>query len=184
MTVRTVPRKVELVPVGIEGHRYELLSLISWVNLMWGSYDPTRPYFDGFESNWILPGRALAQLGAKIANLCPSFRLLPIIILKSMEFIARARRANYRNWLLSRQPIPCAIELDGSPERFADFSSSKHKSVDTENHVHHLYGAIRTQSVTRIVEDGVRGTIHQDDYAALLRRFPAQILSAFPRGFQ
>lgn len=43
---------------------------------MWGSYDPTRPYFDGFERNWILPGHALAQLGAKIANLCQSFRLL------------------------------------------------------------------------------------------------------------
>ncbi|KAJ5956318.1 hypothetical protein N7501_010597 [Penicillium viridicatum] len=102
-----------------------------------------------------------------------------------MEFIARARRANYRNWLLSRQPIPCAIELDGSPKRFADFSSSKHKSIDTEDDVHHLYGAIRSfrQSVARIVEDGVRGTIHQDDYAALLRRFPAQILLSIPPWF-
>ncbi|KXG51508.1 uncharacterized protein PGRI_089010 [Penicillium griseofulvum] len=179
----------EQVPAGIEGHRYELLSLIAWVNLMWGSYDPTRPYFDGFERNWILPGHALAQLGAKIANLCQSFRLLAQNHIEEHGIhstCSRARRAVYRNWLLSRQPIPCAIELDGSPERFADFSSSKHKSADTEDHVHYWYGAIRSfrQSVTGIIEDGVRGTIHQDDYAALLRRFPSQILPAFPRGFQ
>ncbi|KAL2695039.1 hypothetical protein AAEP93_005823 [Penicillium crustosum] len=134
-------RNCEQVPAGIEGHRYELLSLIAWNHI---------------DEHGIYSG------------------------------CSRARRAHYRNWLLSRQPIPCAIELDGSPERFADFSLSKHKSIDTEDHVHNWYGAIRSfrQSVTRHVEDGVRGTIHQNDYAGFLGRFPDRILPAFPHGFQ
>ncbi|KAJ6124764.1 hypothetical protein N7471_012081 [Penicillium samsonianum] len=64
------------LPAGLEGHRYELLALISWVGLFWGTYDTTRPNFEGFIKNWVLPHSALAQLAERISNLCRSFLLL------------------------------------------------------------------------------------------------------------
>ncbi|KAJ5209122.1 hypothetical protein N7449_003501 [Penicillium cf. viridicatum] len=59
-----------------------------------------------------------------------------------------------------RLPVPQFIELDGSPERFAQFSLSKHKSADTEDRVHHWYGAVQNfrRSVSRLVEQGCRGS--------------------------
>ncbi|OQD71791.1 hypothetical protein PENPOL_c001G07937 [Penicillium polonicum] len=63
-----------------------------------------------------------------------------------------------------------------------DEAPSKHKSIDTEDHAHNWYAAIRNfrQGVTRIVEEGVWGIIHQEDYKARLARSSAQILPVFP----
>ncbi|KAJ6133463.1 hypothetical protein N7471_008678 [Penicillium samsonianum] len=65
-----------IVPIGTEGHRYELFPLVAWIGLFWGSYDPTRPNFDGFVQNWVLPGNTFAQLGRSLVLLCESIYVL------------------------------------------------------------------------------------------------------------
>ncbi|OQE03703.1 hypothetical protein PENSOL_c001G04889 [Penicillium solitum] len=56
-------------------------------------------------------------------------------------------------------PIRQAVEMDGSPEKSAQFSLTKHKFIDTEEHAHDWYGTVKNfrLSVTRIIEYG--GTI-------------------------
>lgn len=63
----------EQIPSGIEGHRYELLSLLAWVNLFWGAYDQTRVMFRGLVDSGGVPGGALAQLAERVERLCRSF---------------------------------------------------------------------------------------------------------------
>ncbi|KAJ5420332.1 hypothetical protein N7465_002851 [Penicillium sp. CMV-2018d] len=128
----------------------------------------------------VYPPFFLGELGAQIARLCSSFRFLaqnhiiehgirngcsvwllmlitPLlaVCLLTLHFLVSAFPSRHRQWLLSRQPLPSRIELDGSPGRFADFSLSKHKSVDTEDHMHHWHSAIRSfrQSAVPIVEE-------------------------------
>ncbi|KAF4759991.1 hypothetical protein N7455_001623 [Penicillium solitum] len=49
--------------------------------------------------------------------------------------------------------------MDGSPEKSAQSSLTKHKFIDTEEHAHDWYGTVKNfrLSVTRIIEYG--GTI-------------------------
>ncbi|KAJ5478287.1 hypothetical protein N7530_003796 [Penicillium desertorum] len=139
-----------------------------------------------YNLNYLGHSSFLAELGARLTNLCSAFRLL------ARNHIAEhgihngcsgSRRAHYRQWLLSRQPIPVAINLDGGPEKFAEFSMSKHKYIDTEDNVHFWYGAIQSfrQSVERIVEECVQGTAYQAKYEERLARFPDQILPVASR---
>ncbi|KAJ5783424.1 hypothetical protein N7516_007312 [Penicillium verrucosum] len=177
----------ERVPTGIEGHLYELLALIAWLNLMWGSYDPTNAFSDAFVPTWLLPSPFLAELGDEIRRLCSSFRLLArnhIFEHGIHPGCSRSRRTRYRNWLLHRQPLPSSVELDGSPEAFAEFSMSKHKSTGTEDHVYHWYGAVVSfrRRVIEIVDEGTLYSAHEAEYADRLNRFPAQILPVELRG--
>jgi hypothetical protein len=64
------------LPAGIERHRFELLALISWVGLFWGTYNTTPRNYEGLVENWFLPGSSLTQLAFGIADLCRAFTLL------------------------------------------------------------------------------------------------------------
>ncbi|KAJ9481741.1 hypothetical protein VN97_g11727 [Penicillium thymicola] len=170
------------IPLGLEGHRYELLALVAWAGLFWGSHDPRRPNFDGSPRDWVLPSHSLAQIARRVLQLCESFCLLARTHITEHGIepgCSQSRRSAYRAWLLRRLPIPQFVELDGSPERFAQFSLSKHKSVDTGDRVHHWYGAAQNfrRSVSRLVEEGAfdSGTAQQE-YVRLVERFPREIL--------
>ncbi|KAJ5841489.1 hypothetical protein N7534_011319 [Penicillium rubens] len=41
-----------LLPAGLEGHRFELLALISWIGLFWGTYNTTQRNHEGLVENW------------------------------------------------------------------------------------------------------------------------------------
>jgi hypothetical protein len=60
----------------MEGHRFELLALTSWVALFWGTYNTTERNYEGLIENWFLPGNSLTQLAFCIADLCRAFTLL------------------------------------------------------------------------------------------------------------
>ncbi|KAJ5426132.1 hypothetical protein N7465_001202 [Penicillium sp. CMV-2018d] len=144
---------------------HQLLALIAWLNLMWGSYYHANLLSDTFIPSWMLPPRFFASLGAEIQRLCPSFQLLARNHIYEHSIhpgCSCSRRAQYRDWLLHCQPIPVDIELDGSPDRFADFSLSKHRPTGTEDHVHNWYGAIVRfrRRVTEIVEEGTLVSAH------------------------
>ncbi|CAG8144166.1 unnamed protein product [Penicillium nalgiovense] len=169
-----------MLPAGMEGHRFELLALISWVALFWGTYNTTERNYEGLVENWFLPGSSLTQLALCIADLCRAFTLLVRNHIDTHGLHPRCpntRRVSYRNWLLSRMPIPQGIEADGSPERFAAMSLSRHKSIGTEDRVHLWYGAVRAfqSNVTRIARDSVSVPYH-NDVNTIIGRFPTSMI--------
>ncbi|KAJ5035810.1 hypothetical protein N7489_005711 [Penicillium chrysogenum] len=93
-----------------------------------------------------------------------------------------SRRVAYRHWLLRRAPIPDDLMSNGTPERFAEMSLSRHKSTGTDDRVHFWYGAIRAfrSSVERIATGGVWLGFH-DDIAAIIGRYPASMIPADAR---
>jgi hypothetical protein len=75
---------------------------------------------------------------------------------------------------MNRVPAPVRIESDTGPEKFAEISLGKHKSIDTEDHVHMWYGAIKNfrTGVTDVVHDDLIGKAQTPEYYALIERFP------------
>ncbi|OQE17744.1 hypothetical protein PENFLA_c023G11036, partial [Penicillium flavigenum] len=88
------------LPTGMEGHRFELLALISWVALFWGTYNTTERNYKGLIENWFLPGRSLNQLALYIADLYRAFTILMRNHIDTYGLHPRClntRRVSYRN---------------------------------------------------------------------------------------
>lgn len=108
-------------------------------------------------------------------------RALETQMIRLLEVVAELSvEAQMDEWT-RRWIFDTIVELDGSPERVAQFSHSKHKSVDTEDRVHHWYGAVQNfrRSVSRLAEEGsLDSNVVQQECARLIERFPREILPA------
>ncbi|KAJ5882323.1 uncharacterized protein N7529_000995 [Penicillium soppii] len=72
--LRARKRLCEMLPAGLEGHRFELLSLVSWFGAFWRNNLVARN-LELVEVH-AFPAEALARLASKLEKLIDSFALL------------------------------------------------------------------------------------------------------------
>ncbi|KAJ5971734.1 uncharacterized protein N7479_001652 [Penicillium vulpinum] len=174
------------IPEGAEGHRFELLALLSWVSLFWSPYDHLRASSAGLHVPVGVSVAALHNLGETVGRLCIAFCQLieNHIVSHSLQHNCPSRISSlrsYRTVLMNRElvPNPMGSTVPGNEiERLAVMSFSRHKLRDTEDMVHFWYGAVRDfqLTVTDTVQNDTRYTEHWSVQSRYISQFPLSIL--------
>ncbi|KAJ5200140.1 hypothetical protein N7491_009059 [Penicillium cf. griseofulvum] len=152
-TLRTAPASVLTASKSLEGHRYELISLVAWVNQFWSSGPgPNRSL--GVDP---LSDDALFELARYIHRLARAFVSLVRSHINAHGLqpgCSYAKRSAYRLWLQNRPLLPRIVSSSLSQiESLAECAVGHYRSEGTEQNIRLWYGTVNNfrRGVTRVV---------------------------------